>query len=202
MNIVCLDLEGVLVPEIWIAFSKETGIEKLKLTTRDESDYDKLMKYRINILKEHNLKLQDIQNTISKIKVLDGAKEFLDELRSLTQVVILSDTFSEFAAPLMKQLGYPTILCNDLIIDEDGMIADYRLRAKDGKRKAIEAFKSLNFKTFAAGDSYNDLTMIKKADGGCLFRAPQSILDVEKNLKLTTTYDQFLAEIKIFLNNN
>jgi len=202
MNIVCLDLEGVLVPEIWIAFSKETGIEKLKLTTRDESDYDKLMKYRINILKEHNLKLQDIQNTISKIKVLDGAKEFLDELRSLTQVVILSDTFSEFAAPLMKQLGYPTILCNDLIVDEDGMIADYRLRAKDGKRKAIEAFKSLNFKTFAAGDSYNDLTMIKKADGGCLFRAPQSILDVEKNLKLTTTYDQFLAEIKTFLNNN
>ena len=198
MNIVCLDLEGVLVPEIWIAFSKETGIEKLKLTTRDESDYDKLMKYRINILKEHNLKLQDIQNTISKIKVLDGAKEFLDELRSLTQVVILSDTFSEFAAPLMKQLGYPTILCNDLIVDEDGMIADYRLRAKDGKRKAIEAFKSLNFKTFAAGDSYNDLTMIKKADGGCLFRAPQSILDVEKNLKLTTTYDQFLAEIKNF----
>ncbi len=202
MNIVCLDLEGVLVPEIWIAFSKETGIEKLKLTTRDESDYDKLMKYRINILKEHNLKLQDIQNTISKINVLDGAKEFLDELRSLTQVVILSDTFSEFAAPLMKQLGYPTILCNDLIVDETGMIVDYRLRAKDGKRKAIEAFKALNFKTFAAGDSYNDLTMIKKADGGCLFRAPQSILDVEKNLKLTTTYEQFLAEIKTFLNNN
>ncbi|NCD05441.1 MAG: bifunctional phosphoserine phosphatase/homoserine phosphotransferase ThrH [Spirochaetia bacterium] len=202
MNIVCLDLEGVLVPEIWIAFSKETGIEKLKLTTRDESDYDKLMKYRINILKEHNLKLQDIQNTISKINVLDGAKEFLDELRSLTQVVILSDTFSEFAAPLMKQLGYPTILCNDLIVDETGMIVDYRLRAQDGKRKAIEAFKALNFKTFAAGDSYNDLTMIKKADGGCLFRAPQSILDVEKNLKLTTTYEQFLAEIKTFLNNN
>lgn len=202
MNIVCLDLEGVLVPEIWIAFSKETGIEKLKLTTRDESDYDKLMKYRINILKEHNLKLQDIQNTISKIKVLDGAKEFLDELRSLTQVVILSDTFSEFAAPLMKQLGYPTILCNDLIVDETGMIVDYRLRAQDGKRKAIEAFKALNFKTFAAGDSYNDLSMIKKADGGCLFRAPQSILDAEKNLKLTTTYDQFLAEIKTFLNNN
>ncbi len=202
MNIVCLDLEGVLVPEIWIAFSKETGIEKLKLTTRDESDYDKLMKYRINILKEHNLKLQDIQNTISKINVLDGAKEFLDELRSLTQVVILSDTFSEFAAPLMKQLGYPTILCNDLIVDETGMIVDYRLRAQDGKRKAIEAFKALNFKTFAAGDSYNDLSMIKKADGGCLFRAPQSILDVEKNLKLTTTYEQFLAEIKTFLNNN
>lgn len=202
MNIVCLDLEGVLVPEIWIAFSKETGIEKLKLTTRDESDYDKLMKYRIDILKEHNLKLQDIQNTISKIKVLDGAKEFLDELRSMTQVVILSDTFSEFAAPLMKQLGYPTILCNDLVVDETGMIVDYRLRAKDGKRKAIEAFKSLNFKTFAAGDSYNDLTMIKKADGGCLFRAPQSILEEEKDLKLTTTYDQFLAEIKTFINNN
>ncbi|MCY1153186.1 MAG: bifunctional phosphoserine phosphatase/homoserine phosphotransferase ThrH [Sphaerochaetaceae bacterium] len=202
MNIVCLDLEGVLVPEIWIAFSKETGIEKLKLTTRDEPDYDKLMKYRLDILKEHNLKLQDIQNTISKIKVLDGAKEFLDELRELTQVVILSDTFSEFAAPLMKQLGYPTIFCNELVIDENNMIVDYKLRAKDGKRKAIEAFKSLNFKTFAAGDSYNDLSMIHKADGGCLFRAPESILKEEKSLKLTTTYDDFLTEIKAFLNKN
>ncbi|MGD1818416.1 MAG: bifunctional phosphoserine phosphatase/homoserine phosphotransferase ThrH [Pleomorphochaeta sp.] len=202
MNIVCLDLEGVLVPEIWIAFSKETGIEKLKLTTRDEPDYDKLMKYRLDILKEHNLKLQDIQNTISKIKVLDGAKEFLDELRSLTQVVILSDTFSEFASPLMKQLGYPTLLCNDLVVDNDGMIVDYRLRAKDGKRKAIEAFKNLNFKTFAAGDSYNDLTMIHKADGGCLFRAPESILEQEKDLRLTTTYDDFLDEIKKFISKN
>ncbi len=202
MNIVCLDLEGVLVPEIWIAFSKETGIEKLKLTTRDEPDYDKLMKYRLDILKEHNLKLQDIQNTISKIKVLDGAKEFLDELRSLTQVVILSDTFSEFASPLMKQLGYPTLLCNDLVVDNEGMIVDYRLRAKDGKRKAIEAFKNLNFKTFAAGDSYNDLTMIHKADGGCLFRAPESILEQEKDLRLTTTYDDFLDEIKKFISKN
>ncbi|MGD1815859.1 MAG: bifunctional phosphoserine phosphatase/homoserine phosphotransferase ThrH [Pleomorphochaeta sp.] len=202
MNIVCLDLEGVLVPEIWIAFSEETGIEKLKLTTRDEPDYDKLMKYRLDILKEHNLKLQDIQNTISKIKVLDGAKEFLDELRSLTQVVILSDTFSEFASPLMKQLGYPTLLCNDLVVDNDGMIVDYRLRAKDGKRKAIEAFKNLNFKTFAAGDSYNDLTMIHKADGGCLFRAPESILEQEKDLRLTTTYNDFLDEIKKFISKN
>jgi len=202
MNIVCLDLEGVLVPEIWIAFSKETGIEELKLTTRDEPDYDKLMNYRLNILREHNLKLQDIQSTISKIKVLEGARAFLDELRSLTQVVILSDTFSEFAAPLMKQLGYPTILCNDLVVGDNGEIIDYKLRIQDGKKKAIEAFKNINYKTFAAGDSYNDLTMIHHSDGGCLFRAPQSILDQEKNLVLTTTYDEFLLEIKKFLNKN
>lgn len=202
MNIVCLDLEGVLVPEIWIAFSKETKIEELKLTTRDEPDYDKLMKYRLDILKKHNLKLQDIQNTISKIKVLDGAKEFLDELRSLTQVVILSDTFSEFAAPLMKQLGYPTILCNDLVVSDDGEILDYKLRIQDGKKKAIDAFRNINFKIFAAGDSYNDLSMIHHADGGCLFRAPQSILESEKDLVLTTNYDEFLIEIKKFLNNN
>ncbi|MGD1821824.1 MAG: bifunctional phosphoserine phosphatase/homoserine phosphotransferase ThrH [Pleomorphochaeta sp.] len=202
MNIVCLDLEGVLVPEIWIAFSKETGIEKLKLTTRDEPDYDKLMKYRLDILKEHNLKLQDIQKTISSVKVLDGAKEFLDELRSLTQVVILSDTFSEFAAPLMKQLGYPTIFCNSLEVSADGEILDYKLRMPDGKRKAIEAFKNINYKTFAAGDSYNDLSMIRKADAGCLFKAPKSILEEEKDLVLTTNYADFLVEIKKFLNNN
>ena len=202
MNIVCLDLEGVLVPEIWIAFSKETGIEELKLTTRDEPDYDKLMKYRLNILKENNLKLQDIQNTISKIKPLEGAKEFLDTLRSKTQVVILSDTFSEFAAPLMKQLGHPTLFCNDLVVAENGEILDYSLRMKDGKKKAIEAFKQINFKTFAAGDSYNDLSMIHNADGGCLFRAPVSILEQEKDLVLTTTYDEFLVEINKFLMNN
>lgn len=202
MNIVCLDLEGVLVPEIWIAFSKETGIKELKLTTRDEPDYDKLMKYRLNILKENNLKLQDIQNTISKIKPLEGAKDFLDALRSKTQVIILSDTFSEFAAPLMKQLGYPTLFCNDLVVAEDGEILDYTLRMQDGKKKAIEAFKQINFKTFAAGDSYNDLSMIHKADAGCLFRAPESILEQEKNLELTTTYDDFMVEIDKFLNNN
>ena len=201
MHIVCLDLEGVLVPEIWIAFSKETGIEELKLTTRDEPDYDKLMKYRLNILKENNLKLQDIQNTISKIKPLEGAKEFLDTLRSKTQVVILSDTFSEFAAPLMKQLGHPTLFCNDLVVAENGEILDYSLRMKDGKKKAIEAFKQINFKTFAAGDSYNDLSMIHNADGGCLFRAPVSILEQEKDLVLTTTYDEFLVEINKFLMN-
>ncbi len=202
MNIVCLDLEGVLVPEIWIAFSKETGIEKLKLTTRDEPDYDKLMKYRLDILKQHNLKLKDIQNTISKIKPLDGALDFLNQLRSITQVVILSDTFSEFAAPLMKQLGYPTILCNSLIVNDDDEIVDFKLRVQDGKRKAIEAFKNLNYKTFAAGDSYNDLNMIHIADGACLFRAPKIILEQEKTLKLTTTYDEFLFEIKNFIDNN
>lgn len=202
MNIVCLDLEGVLVPEIWIAFSKETGIEKLKLTTRDEPDYDKLMKYRLDILKQHNLKLKDIQSTISKIKPLEGALDFLNQLRSITQVVILSDTFSEFAAPLMKQLGYPTILCNSLIVNDDDEIVDFKLRVQDGKRKAIEAFKNLNYKTFAAGDSYNDLNMIHIADGGCLFRAPKIILEQEKTLKLTTTYDEFLFEIKNFIDNN
>lgn len=202
MNIVCLDLEGVLVPEIWIAFSEETGIEKLKLTTRDEPDYDKLMKYRLNILKEHNLKLEDIQNTISKVKPLEGAKEFLDNLRELTQVVILSDTFSEFAAPLMKQLDYPTIFCNSLVVDREGNIVDYKLRAQDGKRKAVEAFQGLNFKVFAAGDSYNDLSMIHKADAGCLFRAPSSILESEKSLELATSFDDFLDKIKTFLNHN
>jgi len=199
MNIVCLDLEGVLVPEIWIAFSKETGIEELKLTTRDEPNYNKLMKYRLDILKREGLGLSDIQKTIAQVKPLEGAKEFLDTLRKLTQVVILSDTFSEFAAPLMKQLGYPTIFCNDLVVGPDGMIEDFVLRQNDGKYKAIEAFKSMNCRTFAAGDSYNDLHMIHAADAGCLFRAPEKILTDEPDLKLATTYDEFLQNIKDFL---
>lgn len=199
MNIVCLDLEGVLVPEIWIAFSKETGIEELKLTTRDEPNYNKLMKYRLDILKREGLGLSDIQKTIAQVKPLEGAKEFLDELRKLTQVVILSDTFSEFAAPLMKQLGYPTIFCNDLVVGPDGLIEDFVLRQNDGKYKAIEAFKSMNCRTFAAGDSYNDLHMIHAADAGCLFRAPEKILQDEPDLKLATTYVEFLANIKDFL---
>ena len=199
MDIVCLDLEGVLVPEIWIAFSEKTGIPQLRITTREEPDYDKLMKYRMNILKEHNLTLKDIQDVIATIKPLEGAREFLDKVREITQVVILSDTFTEFAKPLMKQLGWPTILCNSLVIDDKGMLAGIRLRQQDGKRKAIDAFHSMNFRTFAAGDSYNDLTMIRKADKGCLFRAPQNILKEEPDLKLCMTYDEFFEEIKSFV---
>ena len=199
MDIVCLDLEGVLVPEIWIAFSEKTKIPQLRITTREEPDYDKLMKYRMDILREHNLTLKDIQDVIATIKPLDGAREFLDKVREITQVVILSDTFREFAKPLMRQLGWPTILCNSLVIDEKGMLAGIMLRQQDGKRKAIDAFRSMNFRTFAAGDSYNDLTMIRKADKGCLFRAPQNILKEEPDLKLCTTYDEFFEEIRSFV---
>ena len=199
MEIVCLDLEGVLVPEIWIAFAEKTGITELKRTTRDEPDYSKLMAWRMDILREHSLTLTDIQNTISEIKPLEGAKEFLDKLRAMTQVVILSDTFREFASPLMKQLGWPTILCNSLVVDENNMLSGMVLRQTDGKRKAIEGFRSMGFRTFAAGDSYNDLTMIHTADKGCLFRAPERILLEEPNLKLCTTYDEFFNEIEAFV---
>ena len=199
MEIVCLDLEGVLVPEIWIAFAEKTGITELKRTTRDEPDYSKLMAWRMDILREHSLTLKDIQNTISCIKPLEGAKEFLDKLRAMTQVVILSDTFREFASPLMKQLGWPTILCNSLVVDENNMLSGMVLRQTDGKRKAIEGFRAMGFRTFAAGDSYNDLTMIHTADKGCLFRAPERILIEEPDLKLCTTYDEFFNEIEAFV---
>ena len=199
MEIVCLDLEGVLVPEIWIAFAEKTGITELKRTTRDEPDYSKLMAWRMDTLREHSLTLKDIQNTISCIKPLEGAKEFLDKLRAMTQVVILSDTFREFASPLMKQLGWPTILCNSLVVDENNMLSGMVLRQTDGKRKAIEGFRSMGFRTFAAGDSYNDLTMIHTADKGCLFRAPERILLEEPDLKLCTTYDEFFNEIEAFV---
>ncbi len=199
MEIVCLDLEGVLVPEIWIAFAEKTGITELKRTTRDEPDYSKLMAWRMDILREHSLTLKDIQSTISEIKPLEGAKEFLDKLRAMTQVVILSDTFREFASPLMKQLGWPTILCNSLVVDENNMLSGMVLRQTDGKRKAIEGFRSMGFRTFAAGDSYNDLTMIHTADKGCLFRAPERILLEEPDLKLCTTYDEFFNEIEAFV---
>ena len=199
MEIVCLDLEGVLVPEIWIAFAEKTGITELKRTTRDEPDYSKLMAWRMDILREHSLTLKDIQSTISEIKPLEGAKEFLDKLRAMTQVVILSDTFREFASPLMKQLGWPTILCNSLVVDENNMLSGMVLRQTDGKRKAIEGFRAMGFRTFAAGDSYNDLTMIHTADKGCLFRAPERILLEEPDLKLCTTYDEFFNEIEAFV---
>ena len=200
MEIVTLDLEGVLVPEIWIAFAEKTGIEALKRTTRDEPDYHRLMAYRIDILKKNNLTLKDIQDVIATIKPLDGAKAFLDELRDLTQVIILSDTFSEFALPLMRQLGHPTIFCNSLVVDSDDMIADIRMRIENGKKKSVESLQSIGFRVFASGDSYNDLAMIHTADAGCLFRAPEKILQEDKDLKLVTEYDDLLAEIKAFIN--
>ena len=199
MEVVCLDLEGVLVPEIWIAFAEKTGIERLKLTTRDIPDYHVLMNGRMEILREHGLTLKDIQDVIATIKPLEGAKEFLDKLRSITQVIILSDTFAEFASPLMKQLGWPTIFCNSLEIDEKGMLSGIKMRQEDGKRKAIEGLRSMGFRTFAAGDSYNDLNMIKTADAGCLFRAPENILKEYPNLALHTTYEGFYNEIEKFV---
>ncbi len=199
MDIVCLDMEGVLVPEIWINVAERTGIEELKITTRDEPDYDKLMAGRIKILEEHNLKLKDIQNVIAQMGPMEGALSFLDSLRTMTQVVILSDTFSEFASPLMRQLNWPTIWCNDLEVDEKNTIIRHRMRLHDGKRKAIQVLKTLNYRTFAAGDSYNDLTMIQEADGGCLFRAPRNILEQYPDLQITETYDEFLKIIKEFL---
>ena len=200
MEIVTLDLEGVLVPEIWIAFAEKTGIPELKRTTRDEPDYHKLMAYRIGILKEHGLKLGDIQNVISTIKPLEGASAFLSALREMTQVIILSDTFSEFALPLMRQLGYPTIFCNSLQVSDDGTIEDVAMRIENGKLHAVKALQDIGFRVFASGDSYNDLAMIHQADGGCLFRAPEKILEEEKNLHLVTEYDDLLGEIKAFIN--
>ncbi len=199
MDIVCLDLEGVLVPEIWINVAQKTGIEALRLTTRDVSDYDILMKGRLEILREHRLTLSDIQSVIATIRPLDGAMDFLSDLRSRTQVLILSDTFTEFAKPLMKQLAWPTLWCNNLIIDADGMIQDYTLRIRDGKYHAIKALKSLNFRTFAAGDSYNDLSMIEEADAGCLFKAPEGILQSHPHLPRATTYTEFSSVIQEFL---
>ena len=199
MEIVTLDLEGVLVPEIWIAFAEKTGIEALKRTTRDEPDYHRLMDYRIAILREHGLGLRDIQDVIASIKPLEGAGEFLSVLRELTQVVILSDTFTEFALPLMRQLGYPTILCNSLEVDGSGMITGIRMRTENGKKKAVDAFRQIGFRVFASGDSYNDLAMIHSADGGCLFRAPERILEEEPDLRLVTEYNELLGEIKAFI---
>ena len=199
MEVVTLDLEGVLVPEIWIAFAEKTDIEALKRTTRDEPDYHKLMAFRMDILRANGLKLEDIQSVIAEIRPLDGARAFLDELRDMTQVIILSDTFSEFALPLMRQLGYPTIFCNSLVVGGDGMIEDIRMRIENGKKRAVESLQSIGFRVFASGDSYNDLAMIHQADGGCLFRAPEKILKEEKNLKLVTEYSDLLKEVKAFI---
>ena len=175
MNIVCLDLEGVLVPEIWIAFAEETGISELKRTTRDEPDYDKLMNYRINILKEHGLGLKEIQETIAKIDPMPGAKKFLDELREMTQVIIISDTFTQFAGPLMKKLGYPTIFCNSLEVADDGEITGFKMRIENSKLTTVKALQSIGYDTIASGDSHNDLGMIKASKAGFLFRSTEEI---------------------------
>ena len=169
MNVVCLDMEGVLVPEIWVAFAEESGLTMLKRTTRDEPDYDKLMKWRIGVLKEHGYKLEDVQNVIAKLEPLEGAKEFLDELRELTQVIVLSDTFTQFAAPLMKKLGWPTIFCNELVVAEDGEILGHKMRCANSKYTTVRALQSMGFDTIAAGDSFNDLGMIQASKAGFLF---------------------------------
>lgn len=186
----CLDLEGVLVPEIWIAFAEQTGIEKLRLTTRDIPDYDELMRGRLKILDENNLKLADIQKVIKEIKPLDGAYDFLGWLKSEFQVIILSDTFYQFAGPLMAQLDYPTLFCNELVVDSEGRIADYRLRQADGKTKAVAALKNLNFQVVAAGDSYNDTGMLQEADAGIFFRPPESITEEFPQFPVTHQYDE------------
>lgn len=196
MNIVCLDLEGVLVPEIWIAFAETSGIPELKKTTRDEPDYDKLMRGRLDILKEHGLGLKEIQDVIAKINPLPGAKEFLDELRSLTQVLILSDTFEQFAAPLMKKLGWPTIFCNTLIVEPDGTISDFRMRVEKSKLTTVRALQSIGFETIAAGDSFNDLAMIEASKAGFLFRSTEQIKRDHPELPAFEDYGDFLEAIK------
>ena len=196
MEIVCLDLEGVLVPEIWIAFAEETGIPELKRTTRDEPDYDKLMKYRLNILKEHNLGLKEIQETISKIDPLPGAKEFLDKLREMTQVIIISDTFSQFAGPLMKKLGYPTLFCNSLEVADDGEITGFKMRVEQSKLTTVKALQSIGFETIASGDSYNDLGMIQASKAGFLFRSTDKIKADYPQIPAYETYEELLGAIK------
>ena len=196
MNIVCLDLEGVLVPEIWIAFSEETNIPELKITTREEPDYDKLMKYRINILKEHGLGLKEIQETIAKINPLEGAKEFLDELRKITQVIILSDTFTQFATPLMAKLGYPTIMCNTLEVAPSGEIVGFKMRCAQSKLSTVKALQSVGFETICAGDSYNDLDMILNSKAGFLFKSTDKIKKDYPHLPAYETYEELLSAIK------
>lgn len=200
MDIVCLDLEGVLVPEIWIAFAKESGIPELKKTTRDEPDYDKLMRWRIGILKEHGLGLSQIQDTIARIEPLDGAKEFLDKLRELTQVIIISDTFTQFAKPLMKKLGWPTIFCNTLEVSDSGEITGFRMRIEKSKLSTVKALQSVGFDTIAAGDSYNDLDMIKASKAGFLFKSTEQIIKDNPNLPAYETYNELFEAIKKNIN--
>ncbi len=200
MDIVCLDLEGVLVPEIWIAFAEASGIPELKRTTRDEPDYDKLMNWRLNILREHGLGLREIQETIAGIDPIPGAKDFLDELRSLAQVIIISDTFTQFAKPLMEKLGWPTIFCNTLEVAEDGAITGYRMRTADSKYVTVKALQSIGYDTIASGDSYNDLGMIRASKAGFLFRSTDKIKADNPEYDAYENYDELLAAIKKVLN--
>ena len=196
MFITCLDLEGVLVPEIWIAFAEASGIPELKRTTRDEPDYDKLMKWRLEILKEHGLGLKEIQETIEKIDPMPGARAFLDELRELGQVIIISDTFTQFAKPLMKKLGWPTIFCNELEVAEDGEITGFRMRIEQSKLSTVKALQSIGFETIASGDSYNDLGMIQASKAGFLFKSTDQIKNDNPDLPAYETYEELLAAIK------
>lgn len=196
MDIVCLDLEGVLVPEIWIAFAEASGIPELKRTTRDEPDYDKLMNWRLGILKEHGLGLKEIQETIAKIDPIPGAKEFLDELRSMTQVIIISDTFTQFASPLMKKLGWPTIFCNSLEVAENGEITGFKMRCEKSKYTTVKALQSIGYDTIASGDSHNDLGMIRTSKAGFLFKSTDQIKADNPDLPAYETYDELLAAIK------
>ena len=199
MNIVCLDMEGVLVPEIWIAFAEATGIEELRRTTRDEPDYGKLMRFRIEILHEHGLGLSQIQEVIAGIDPLDGAREFLDELRATTQVIILSDTFEQFARPLMRKLGWPTLMCNTLVVDESGAIVDYHMRCEQSKLTTVRGLQSIGYETIAAGDSFNDLAMIRASKAGFLFRSTPSIIEDNPDLGAFDEFDDLLAAIKAAL---
>lgn len=196
MNLICLDLEGVLVPEIWIEFADAVGIPQLKKTTRDEPDYDKLMAYRLDILRQHGLGIKEIQETIATINPLPGAKEFLDELREMGQVVIISDTFTQFAKPLMKKLGWPTIFCNELIIAENGEITDFKMRIENSKYSTVKALQSCGFETIASGDSYNDLGMIKASKAGFLFKSTDKIKEENPDVPACESYDELLAAIK------
>ena len=200
MHITCLDLEGVLVPEIWIAFAEATGIPELKRTTRDEPDYDKLMNYRIGILKEHGLGLKEIQETIATIDPMPGAKEFLDALRELGQVIIISDTFTQFATPLMKKLGWPTIFCNSLEVAPDGEITGFKMRCEKSKLTTVKALQSIGYETIASGDSHNDLAMIRASKAGFLFNSPDSIKEENPDLPAYETYDELLEAIKKAIN--
>lgn len=196
MDIVCLDMEGVLVPEIWIAFSEASGIPELRRTTRDEPDYNKLMRWRLEILREHGLRLKDVQDTIATIRPLPGAREFLDELRTMTQVIIISDTFTQFAAPLMKQLGYPTLFCNTLEVADDGMITDFKMRIQDSKLNTVRALQSIGFDTIASGDSYNDLAMIEASKAGFLFRTTDQIRKDHPQIPSCDTFDELMELIR------
>jgi phosphoserine/homoserine phosphotransferase len=199
MRLICLDLEGVLIPEIWIAFSEAAGIPELRRTTRDEPDYDKLMRFRLELLEKHRLSLPDIQRVIGTMEPVEGALDFVRALREKAQLIILSDTFEEFAKPLMARLGYPALFCNTLAVEAGGRISGYRLRQQDGKRRAVAAFRSLNMEVFAAGDSFNDLAMIREAHDGCLFRAPEAIQKAHGDIPCVFDFEALLGRIDAFL---